>query len=744
MTMSSTQFSNHADQVLAAEISYPNAASPVIRPQQVRDETHPIPSFGDDTWNLSALGRAEGSRLVNIYWRAGESSKGVDFPPTFREPARHAAYVLINDGTHRSVVDRRWSSASKWLAPSSLYKVVRAWALFAEWLTADGIIALADIDADTLEAYQRYVQELDSGAGYKAHLLHSIWRLHGCAEMMPVEHRLVQPPWSETGSGIAFQPRGENRTVIIAPDTMDSTIIWAIRFIRDFAPDILAARDVAMGWIASIPAEPRSMGTGPGGRHARGQSPSRAQARAFLNEYLPEHGWRVPATTASTKELAIAQFYLSARYGQPNILSEVLREEFKGRYTLSTSDKAEVGTPIHGRVNGQPWIDYIDFYDVAMNTANYGMPTLLMHLRTACLIAASYLTGMRPNEVITLKHGCVSEVPPNAEHPEGINGFVIAGTLRKHVRTKDGRQDIDGVPREWGTVRHGANALLLAEKISLNRRYLFGSGSDGLKTTTLNRQINGFNEFVNSLVDRLGLPAGYLIPADADGPLNITRFRRSIAHHVQEQPDGEYALGQQYHHFDPDLGRDGYSSMASAGERRQMDRDAAEARMKTFREVEELLTQGGGISGPAAPRLVSAVEAAAPLQATYLSDSEVKRLVNDPAMQVYDNPGQYSLCLYQASTARCSTSDSPDRGSCDKHCANHARTDKQIDNLRREEGQHRAESESPLAPKPVRLRLQHRADIERELIERHERDRVSRTHPEKPNDTADRGTGTDV
>lgn len=716
------------DDSSAAEISkhwvLPTATSPAIRADRVRDHTRPVPVFADELWGLDALGRAPGARTVTVHWKDNPASGGKGVSDEFREPFRLAAYILINEGTHRSVVDRRWSSSTKWLAPSTLHAVVREWAVFGRWLTADGILALADVDTDTLEAFQRHVQSLNRRPEGKLALLHSVWRLHGTASMMPTDWQLIRPPWD--GSGSDFKTRsGENATAIIAPETMDTLIVWARRFIREFAPDILAARDTAEAWVASMPKEVRSVGSRADGRHTRGKSPSREPVRNFLNEYIRQNNGLMPATYASNKpDPTVAGLYLAARFGLPDTVREVLREEFKGRYTLSDSTFASVETPIHGRIENQLWTDHIDFYDVAMKRANDGLPLLLQHLRTACLIAATYFTGMRPSEVLTIKRGAVSELPADPKHPEGINGFIVAGTLRKGQRTRDGQADLEGAPRDWDTIRLGADAIRLAETITPSEPFVFGLNSGPISISAANNHVTMFTDFVNNLVSQLNLSPGHAIPPDPAGFVNMTRFRRSISPHIENQPESEFALANQLKHLDPSLSRDGYAATASAGERRQMTRDAANARLKTLLVVEELLTQGGGLSGPSASRLIAATAAAAPLQAAYLSDAEAKRIVSDPRLQVYDNPGQYSLCVYRAATALCSTDDSPDRGACSKACSNHAHTDAQIDVLRQEEIRHRAEADSPIAPKPVRLRLLRRADIEREQIQRHERERI--------------------
>lgn len=155
-----------------------------------------------------------------------------------------------------------------------------------------------------------------------------------------------------------------------------------------------------------------------------------------------------------------------------------------------------------------------------------------------------------------------------------------------------------------------------------------------------------------------------------------------------------------------------------------MSAEAAKAHQATLVAVSEAILGGAGVSGPSADALIRAAELAVPLRASYVPPQTLKRILQDTDAQVFDNPSQHSLCVYVPSRAKCAGTDAdPDRGACVSTCANHARTDIQIDRLADEAAQHRSEAASPLTPEPVRLRLLQVAERAERLVSEHERTR---------------------
>jgi integrase len=85
-----------------------------------------------------------------------------------------------------------------------------------------------------------------------------------------------------------------------------------------------------------------------------------------------------------------------------------------------------LGVPITATVDGAPWIDTIDYYEVE---------TLTRHLRTAAFVVTAYLTGMRASEVLALEVGCCldsqeSDEPGRSARRHRIGMSTAAGLPR--------------------------------------------------------------------------------------------------------------------------------------------------------------------------------------------------------------------------------------------------------------------------------------------------------------------------
>ena len=127
------------------------------------------------------------------------------------------------------------------------------------------------------------------------------------------------------------------------------------------------------------------------------------------------------------------------------------------------------------------------------------------------------------------------------------------------------------------------------------------------------------------------------------------------------------------------------------------------------------VASGARISGPAGQRLVSALDAAPRFSGTFLSAADLNRVKRDTQLRVYDNPKQFLTCLFDPNRAAClhgrtSRSTEPRLDHCAEHCANIARTDRQVADMQREVTRLRREAASPATPEPLAQRMLHRAD----------------------------------
>jgi hypothetical protein len=134
---------------------------------------------------------------------------------------------------------------------------------------------------------------------------------------------------------------------------------------------------------------------------------------------------------------------------------------------------------ITAMADGRPWAGGIDFNEAA---------TLMKHLVAALFTVLSYLTGMRPGEVLGLRAGCCPD-PESGRH-------LIHGLVFKTARDEDGNHLSQGQLREvpWVAIPPVVTAIRVLEQITADH-------------------------------DRVH----EIIPADPHGSLGTARFRRTLS-----------------------------------------------------------------------------------------------------------------------------------------------------------------------------------------------------------------------
>ncbi|TFV51799.1 hypothetical protein [Blastococcus sp. TF02A-35] len=382
-----------------------------------------------------------------------------------------------------------------------------------------------------------------------------------------------------------------------------------------------------------------------------------------------------------------------------------------------------------------------DFLDEYGDTDDLVLPEgVIYRLQGACLIVVAYLTGMRPQEVLSLDRDCLTVLT----RPNGALRYEVRGKHFKGVRDADGRHISAGQLREqpWLTIKAGADAIRAAHVLALatdehghvtrdadsnlllprGRRRRDGRPGAGMIAKQAHRRIAAFITHVN---DGLAAARGWApIPADPQGAVTLPRFRRTLAWHIARQPLGEVALGVQYGHVRVVTGQ-GYAGRAEAGLQGLIDVEEMQAVVERLEEVADERRNGGRISGPARERLEAAISRYDSQYAgSKMTDKELRRLAKTPGMQVYDNPRALSLCVFQRRTAACHVAPAassaeratPSLDDCRSNCANHARTDRHIQGLKAERAGLAAEVEH--AAQPIAIRLTDRmADIDRTIAD---------------------------
>ena len=690
-------------------------ALPSILPPRVRDPGARVAAYGEAAWPLAAMGRNPATRAMTLVF---DDSL---IPAQLLDGVKRATFVLLNQPTPAGMLESAGSNSVERLSATGAYNVFLTWRAFAAWAGAQGVGSLSDIDADLLGKYAIHVRDLPLAGCTQESMLLRVRRLWALRESLPVPDRLHRPPWLDETFHFPRSRRGENATAMIDPATMGPLLVWAMAFVGDLSADILTGKARAEQLTADVASR------------RGGPRDERLRARQALLAYQSEHGAlpAIPDAARYRGRPSVAVRYLGATLGfSPTAISHAT-DDLSGRLAVDPLVPTWVHTPVLGRIADRPWAAGVDFYDVYRPVGGgHGEPRLVDVLRTACLIVVAYLTGTRPHEALALEVGCC---PAPLVTPEGATRFLIHGTRHKGVPASDDGHPA-GRPATWTTVKMGADAVAVAEKLAGRGTYLFPNATTGEPLTALHarERLRRFIGYANTLAHNLALPDAYRIPDDPRGPVTLARFRRTVSWHIRNRRNGPVALAVQYQHLTRVMG-DGYAGAKSLGMQRLFDQDEAAALVETLHTLDDDVTRGMGVSGPAAGRARLAARTGRRYQGAYLGEREARALLHDPALQAYDNPAAYAVCMFDPGKALCrgtqppSGRDEPDLTHCQPNCANIARTDRHAAQLGQRVAQLRADAASALTPEPLSLRLAGRADHYQTLIDQHEH--TKRTTP---------------
>jgi hypothetical protein len=266
--------------------------------------------------------------------------------------------------------------------------------------------------------------------------------------------------------------------------------------------------------------------------------------------------------------------------------------------------------------------------------------------------------------------------------------YRLHGHNFKGVRDADGTPAPGGAARQWTVIPPVHTAIGILEQLTTSGHLLPApprlagqrvqaapaapactAGDPGSRHRTgqvitanaANARITEFITWVNTYASEHGLDSE-AIPADPDGPVTLSRFRRTVAWHIARLPGGRIALAIQYGHLRTITTSEGYSGRARHGLARVLDIETTAAMASPLQHVNDRLNAGEAVSGPAALRLMSAArDAATRYEGMFLSPRQARALLADPALQVHDNPRAFLACSYEPAKALCHPTSQPGR-----------------------------------------------------------------------------------
>jgi hypothetical protein len=154
--------------------------------------------------------------------------------------------------------------------------------------------------------------------------------------------------------------------------------------------------------------------------------------------------------------------------------------------------------------------------------------------------------------------------------------------------------------------------------------------------------------------------------------------------------------------------------------------ETARAVADTVASLHDDLGHGGGVSGPAARRVIRAAAAAPRFAGTPVTLAAARKMLKNEDAMVYNNPHALVLCHYKRDKALChrdGARDTPSLDRCVPGCGNIARTDQQAARLR--DRATALETQAGHVPQPVGDRLRATATGLREQADRHDRTRIT-------------------
>ncbi|MGW9713537.1 integrase [Streptomyces albidoflavus] len=689
-------------------LAMPTPASPVVLPQWISPgNTHPNSRYQDAIWSMAPLIDNPGTGLVKLHWK--------NCPDLLRDQVKLAAWTMLNGQLRPTYLQTRGVQARSRSGAPEMLATCLEWMRLARWLHERQITSLGACTETEWRAYarERLHQVSRETAAIICVRLANLWAFD---QLSARPSGIARPPWETEGvddflPSASTAASGENATEPLDPLVLGPLLIWAIRFVDDFADDILAAWAERRRLVAVAAATKAS----PAGW-------------AALKEWLlpmAKAGHPLPASSEK-RDIQMATTYIAALTGSNRgQVSRFVQQHGLAEIAAARPGPCPLRAAVAGQINGQPWREHVDFNEAA---------ELMRHLGTAATIILLYLTGMRPQEVQGLRAGCCPD--PAADGTE--RRHLIHSHHYKNVTDDDGNHVSAGEVRQvpWVAITPVVHAIRVLERIVPEGELLLGAAHHSfrsshsyvgaLKKSTLTLRIESFVNWVNREAETQGLPS-QIIPDDPHGAIGLSRFRRSLAWHVARRPGGLIALAIQYGHMRTVLDArtsSGYGARGRRGIHAILDVETALAAADTAARLRDRVAAGESVSGPAARRALTAAAHTPRFEGRFVLRTFARKasafLARDGVV-LYDNPDAFLICAFKHDNALCEPepgATAPRQYDCRPGCGNTVRTDTHARQLR--ERADELDKFAAHAPEPVSKRLRGNAIRLRETADTHD------------------------
>lgn len=650
----------------------------VLSNRPLRDGDGPparLSRFNDAVWDLTPGIFEEHSTKTTLTFDV--------FPEKWRDHIKAYFWALINVDAFRPLASGPAESRTS-LRTISFVKphLLR----FLTWCDRAEITNLAQCTGDVLDRLIGDLADTELTYAQCRHIVTEVRRLWTYRDLCPDVLSLPAPsPWLDERPYDLFgrPPQSSaNRTPRISDATLVPLVAWSLRFVEDFADDIVCSFDQYRDLIKHEYRHRPTDHQPPLTPHTR-----KKRLRLALRE-LRALGLGIPGRVLPDGAREIRWQHLGRLAQGPANSYRVYDKKTITRAHLHIDDDAYLTTECRGTLDGEIWHRRFLSWDEII--------PLVTHLQTACFTIVSYFSGMRPGEVLSLTRGCLT-------YDETRDLWTLEGTRWKGARGADGGKALSGAPRDNPWVVHptAATAIQVLHRlapgrllfpITLRPQPVRGLGTpENLRpgkartSSQLGTDLTNFITWINEHCARRSRLD--TIPPDPQGPLNGTRFRRTLAWHIVRTPRGLVAGAIQYGHLAKHVTQ-GYGGTYDSGFPEELAMERWLERIEQVGDLNEYLNDGGHVSGPAADGLRTRTRTAARFLGRRIpTRRQAERLLRDPSVQIY--PGEGMHCVYHQPSALCATAGgdtnaedaAPVLSQCQSACANIARTDGDIEML---------------------------------------------------------------
>ncbi|WP_158892727.1 hypothetical protein [Amycolatopsis anabasis] len=607
--------------------------------------------FRDDRWPLRAAFLQQSHRALTLNFTA--------IPTCHRPAAKELCYAMLSGplppGEPRPALP-------------TIHAVLGALAPFLTWLDTrarqpgrPSRLALTDLVGADLQAYQRHLLSAVPGRAtrdLRRGAVRYLWRYRNA---ITSDRLLFDPTHVDGWLERRARRSTENATDRIPESVHGPLLAWAVRFIDDFAEDILAADQQ---WCAlRDPARRRPVGRRPG------SGPGvRDQLRTLLDDHLaqkrPLPGYRGRPNL----------WFLAATLGcATSTLVRFKADIASVAAIVGVSDSAYFDRAITGQLDNKPWVEGI----VTDHTFHNGLATLARMLHVSCYIAVAFLSGMRDTEVKHLRRGCLTV-------RRDSNGRAYRWTVTSLAFK--GEQGPHGVNATWVIGAPAARAIQVLQRLQpAHVNLLFtplsqAPGPGGKKATddtssalgygSTNAHLNEFITWINNHCATHGRSDSIPLVNNHVWKLSTRQFRRTLAWFIARRPGGVIAGAIAYRHLSIQM-FEGYAGTSESGFRAEVESEQALARGEHLLAMIDA-HEHNNLAGPAADDAAHRLEefgAHARFHGKVITDQRrLQRLMNRDDPAIY--PDKYITCVHKHATALClQRRDSrgelrPDLGAC--------------------------------------------------------------------------------